>query len=94
MTQETGANTNITLFSFTPPTTTTTPTHILYSTILFGTLLYVAEGGTFYEPTDMCLGDLGVEVMCGHLYPQGAYLRPGSYIVVVSMVVVVVVVVV
>jgi hypothetical protein len=40
--------------------------------VFLGALTYLAEGGTWYKPDDLC----GVEVMCKDAgYPQGAYLR-------------------
>lgn len=43
--------------------------------ILFGTLLYLSEGGTWHEPNDMCEIEDGSMVLCGQFYPSGAYLR-------------------
>jgi hypothetical protein len=40
-------------------------------TILFGSLLYLAEGGVWYEPGDIC--DYGE--LCSVIWPDGAYLR-------------------
>jgi hypothetical protein len=43
---------------------------------LFGTLLYLTEGGEFFEPSSTCFDSLGLEILCSELYPNGAYLRP------------------
>jgi hypothetical protein len=38
--------------------------------VFLGSLIYLAEGGTWFSPTDLCDGEL-----CGGKYPDGAYLR-------------------
>jgi len=43
-------------------------------TLLFGSLLFFAEMGVWYEPENMCLLPQG-EVKCETFWPDGAYLR-------------------
>ena len=43
---------------------------IVLITILFGSLLFLSEGGTWHEPSGDCDGS-----SCAILYPEGAYLR-------------------